>query len=175
MSLVPFKGRARELAKMDKLTPLSSIRRMREEMERIFDRFFEDPWVMPELPVERSSTGWMPTLDMSETEDEIVLRAEVPGVEPRHLEITVAGHTLTLAGDKKEEHEKKGENYYHCERSFGAFRRSIELPETADPEKISAEYDNGVVTLHVAKLKGAKPREIPVKPAKSSPMPVGVK
>lgn len=174
MSLVPFKGRARELAKMDKLTPLSSIRRMREEMERIFDRFFDDPWAMPELPLERG-TGWLPTLDMSETEDEVVLRAEVPGVDAKNLEITVSGRTLTLAGEKQEESEKKGETFYHCERSFGAFRRSIELPETADPEKISAEHDNGVVTIHVAKLKGAKPREIPVKPAKSSPTPVGVK
>jgi HSP20 family protein len=159
---------------MDKLTPLSTIRRMRDEMERIFDRFFEDPWMLPDVPTERG-TIWAPTLDMSETEEEVILRAEVPGVDAKHLEITVSGHTLTLAGEKKEESEKKGENYYHCERSFGAFRRSIELPETADPEKVTAEHDNGVVTIRVAKLKGAKPREIPVKPAKSSPTPVGVK
>lgn len=149
---------------MTRRNPFSTdVARLRDEMERTFDRFFNEPFGLLEpLPVR--TEGWLPPIDVTDTENEVTVRAEIPGIPPKDLEVSITGTTLTLAGSKKEEVEKKGADFYRCERRFGAFRRVVELPEGVDPEKINAESDNGVLIIHIAKKPGAKPRQVEIKP-----------
>jgi HSP20 family protein len=148
------------------------IARLRDEMDRTFERFFNEPFGLLQVePKSLREEGWLPPIDVSETDNEVTIRAETPGVPAKDLEITVTGTTLNISGQKEEHVEKKGENFYQCERRFGSFRRTVELPETIDPDKFTAEADNGVVTIRVAKKPGAKPKQIEVKPvAKKVPV-----
>jgi len=165
MSLTLFKNR-------DPLATTSGdLLRLRDEMERTFDRFFKEPFGYIEPNLLRRE-GWLPAVDVSENENEVTLRAELPGMTAKDVDISVTGHTLTLSGKKEEQQEKRGEAFYQCERRFGAFRRTLELPETADIDKVTAEADNGIVTVHVAKKPGAKPRQIEIKAAPKK-VPVG--
>jgi HSP20 family protein len=156
MSLIPWKKRTSELA-MREPAASSMLGPLREEMERVFERFFREPWTG------ERAWAWMPTVDVSETGDAITIRAELPGIDPNEIEVTVSGNVLTIAGRKEESTEEKKEDYYHCERHFGSFRRSIELPSTADTEAITAEQRNGVLTLQVGKAAGVTPKRITVK------------
>lgn len=156
MRLVPFTSRIRRND-----DPLSTgMPSLRNEMDRMFDRLVRSSF----SGEESSALGatWVPSVDISETEGEIVLRAEVPGIKPDDIEITVSGDRLIIAGEKSEESEEKQEHYYHCERRFGMFERSIELPTSANLEKVSADYSNGVLTVHVPKLETAKPKRIQI-------------
>lgn len=153
------------LTRWNPMDPLNGgLARLRDEMERTFQRFFAEPAAIIEPKLLRSE-GWIPPLDVSETDNEVTIRAEVPGIPAKDLNISVSGNRLTISGTKQEQEEKKGENFYRCERRFGSFQRLIDLPETVDPDKVSAESDNGVVTIHVAKRPGAKPRQVEVKPS----------
>lgn len=140
------------------------LARLRDEMERTFDRFLDEPFGLFE-PKSLRAEGWIPTLDVSETDTAITVRAEVPGIAAKDLDVSVSNHTLTISGQKEEQKEEKGEDYYQCERRFGSFRRVIELPEAADADKVTAESENGVVTIHIAKKPGAKPKQVQIKPA----------
>ena len=163
MNLSPWKKRPSSLA----ASPFNGdLARFRDEMDRTFDRFFTDPFALGMIePKALRSEGWLPAIDVSETETEVTIRADAPGIAAKDLDISVSGSTLTIAGQKEESSEKKDENYCHCERRFGSFRRSIDLPDTVDADKVTAESDNGVVTIHVAKKPGAKPKQVEVKPA----------
>lgn len=150
----------------------SGINRLREEMDRTFERFFHEPLGVFEPKILRTE-GWVPPLDVSENETEVTVRAEIPGIATKDLDISVTGHTLNIAGTKEEQEEKEGEDFYQCERRFGSFRRVIDLPETADADRVTAESDNGVVTIHVPKKAGAKPKRVEVTPtAKKVPVAV---
>ncbi len=140
--------------------------RLRDELDRTFDRFFDEPFGSMGLePKAPRAEGWIPPLDMSENDTEFTIRAETPGVNAKDLDISVTGGMLTIAGQKEEQEEKKGENFYQCERRFGTFRRVINLPDTVDPDKVTAESENGVVTIHIAKKPGAKPKQVEIKTA----------
>jgi HSP20 family protein len=153
MSLIPWRNK-----RGDEASPLSAMNTLRSEMDRVFDR------MMGALdgPFGGFGSGF-PSLDISETDTEVCVRAEVPGVDPKELDVTLSGQTLTLAGEKKESTEHKGENYYHAERRFGSFRRSVQLPAPVDPEKMSAEHKNGVVLIKLRKHQSATPKRISVK------------
>lgn len=140
-----------------------NLSRLREEMDRMFNQFLVEPVGLVDPKILRSE-GWLPPIDVSDTENEVLVRIEAPGIAVKDVEVLLTGTTLTIGGKKDELKEKKEENYYQCERRFGEFRREIELPETIDPEKIVAEADNGVITIRVAKKPGARPRQIEVKP-----------
>ncbi|MCC6659531.1 MAG: Hsp20/alpha crystallin family protein [Phycisphaerales bacterium] len=140
------------------------LSRFRDEIDRTFERFMSEPFGLIEAKSPRPE-GWAPAIDVCETDAEVTIRAEAPGIPAKELDISVSGNTLTIAGQKEESSEKEEENFYHCERRFGSFRRSIDLPETVDADRISAESDNGVVTIHIAKKPGAKPKQIEVKAA----------
>jgi HSP20 family protein len=142
----------------------SDLARLRDEMDRTFDRFFSEPWGMLEPKLLRTE-GWYPAIDVSESDAEVTVRAELPGIAAKDLDIEVTGTTLTISGKKEECEEKKGEDFYQSERRFGSFRRVIDLPETVDADKVTAEAENGVVTIHVARKPGIKPKRIEVKPA----------
>jgi HSP20 family protein len=108
--------------------------------------------------------GFAPPVDIGETDDEVTVRVEVPGVSPRDLDVTIEGTNLSIAGKKDEKEEFEGENSYRCERRFGAFRRMVELPESIDPDRVNADFADGVITIRLSKKPGLRARRVEVKP-----------
>lgn len=108
--------------------------------------------------------GWAPVADVSESDTELLVRFEVPGIEDKDLEVAVVGDALVVAGEKREEAETSGEDRHRCERRFGAFRRVIALPKTVEPDRAQAETGSGILTVRIPKKAGVKPRHIEVKP-----------
>lgn len=141
---------------------IDEFTRAREEMDRMLGRTLGFGMAMPEMRFNRLE-GWMPPVDVSELDDEVMVRFEAPGVQPRDIDISITGTTLNISGKKDEKEECEGEDYYRCERRFGAFRRVIDLPETIDSDRVSADTENGVVTIHIAKKPGQRPRRVEVK------------
>lgn len=116
---------------------------------------------------EVSARTWVPPVDINETEDNLVLKAELPGIKPDDVEIRVEDNTLYLKGERKFEREVKEENLHRVERSYGTFSRSFSLPSSVDPEKIKAEYQNGILTLTMPKREEAKPKTIKIDVSKA--------
>ncbi len=110
--------------------------------------------------------NWVPAVDIYETEQEVVLKAELPGVDPKDVEATVHDGTLYLKGERKYEKEVKEENYHHVERSYGAFARALTLPASIDEEKVQAEFKDGVLTLTMPKREEAKAKKIKISAGK---------
>ena len=102
-------------------------------------------------------------MDVSEDAKELLVSADLPGVDPQEVEITVKENILTLSGERKDGKEEKGESYHRVERTTGAFSRSFVLPSTVDEAKVSAEYKDGVLRVHLPKREEAQPRKIQVK------------
>lgn len=111
------------------------------------------------------SGAWLPAVDIYENEQNIVLKAELPGVDPKDVEATVHEGTLYLKGERKYEKELKEENYHHVERAYGSFARSFELPASVDADKVQAEFKDGVLTLTVPKKEEAKAKKIKISAA----------
>lgn len=106
---------------------------------------------------------WAPLVDITEDEKEYLVKAELPEVKKEEIKLSVDHDVLTITGERKFEKEEKGKKYHRVERSYGSYTRSFTLPENADPEKISADYKDGLLTVHVAKTKKSKPKAIDVK------------
>jgi len=157
MSLIPWKNKQKETGR-----ELSTLAGLRQEMDRLFDSFVRDPWGALDWPF-GGERGWAPAVDIAETDREVIVRAELPGIDPKDLEISVIGNQLVLAGEKKESTEKKEKNLYHSESRYGSFRRVIPLPEAADTAKVDAGYANGVLTIRLPKSPSAVPKKIDVK------------
>jgi HSP20 family protein len=122
---------------------------------------FED--MMNRLFSESAGTRpWAPPVDISETENELTLKADIPGVKLEDVSIEVENGTLSISGSRTFENEATKGGYHRQERSFGAFRRAFVLPETVDLEKVGAEYNNGVLTVSLPKKELAKPRTIKI-------------
>jgi HSP20 family protein len=132
---------------------------LRREMERFFDRFAEPAWE----PFEATAGDWAPPLDVSETKDAMVVKAEMPGVDPKDIEVKLTGDLLTLKGEKGKETEEKEERYLRIERIYGAFLRSVRLPMAVDGSKVTATFKNGVIVVTLPKTPAAKGTMIPVK------------
>jgi HSP20 family protein len=131
----------------------------RQEMESMFQRFFE--------PLETEAAAvqpWAPRVDVEETDKEIVLKADLPGVDPKDVEITVIDGSLLLKGEKKETKEEKKKNFHRLERFVGQFYREIPLPVGTDPDKIVAKSSQGVVTVTIPKKPEAQPKKVTIKP-----------
>jgi HSP20 family protein len=131
---------------------------LKQEMDRLFDRFFEPQWA--ELP---ALGDWAPTLDLSETKDALVMKMEVPGMDPNEIHVSLQENLLTVKGEKRQEKEEKEERYHRIERSYGAFTRSVRLPVAVDGSKVDASFKNGLLTVTLPKTPGAKGTTIPVK------------
>ena len=142
----------------------AALSRFRGEMDDVLERFLGGASNALDFGV-NTIAGGGPVLDVTETDTEVMVRAEVPGVDPKDLKISVVGNVLTISGEKQERHETKGEDFFHSERRFGSFRRSIHLPAAVDTDKVSAEHKNGVVHIRIGKNPGAVPKRIPVKSA----------
>jgi HSP20 family protein len=145
-------------------------RSLRAEMDRLFDRF-AGGWGMPSLPrlFANDATLVMPSPAVDITEDDVgyKLTAELPGMDEKEVEVAITGDMLTLNGEKRLEKEMQEKNLHLCERSYGSFRRSFYLPEGVDPDKITAEFTKGVLTISMPKsAKAAEPtKKIEVKAA----------
>lgn len=143
---------------MKTLTPERGLVTLRNEMDRLFDRIWEPDGF--ELPM----TGeWFPKFDMVENQGEILIRAEVPAIEPKEIHITLDKNVLTIKGEKKREDEQKDERYYRAERAYGAFARTIRLPAYVDGKKVNAAFKNGLLTIRLPKTTEAIGTEIPIK------------
>jgi len=137
--------------------------------ERGFDRLFRDAFssVLPVREGELPTRAWAPAVDICENENNIVLKAELPGVDPEDVEVRVEDNTLYLKGERKFEKETKEENYHRIERAYGSFARSFALPNSIDAEKVAAEYKDGLLTLTLPKREGTKPKTIKINVSKN--------
>jgi HSP20 family protein len=142
----------RDLTRWGRLPVFSSFQ---DEMERTLDKFFD----------RETSFGmdWSPDIDISETDNDITVKAEIPGVDPKDIDITVMGDTLTIKGEKKEEKEEKGKSYYRVERSSGSFTRTINLPSQVMADKAVAKGHQGILEITLPKTKKEKTKKITVK------------
>ena len=109
-----------------------------------------------------STSAWLPSVDVFEDKESLKIVAELPGLKPEDVKITLENSTLTLRGEKKQVAEEKTERVHRYERSYGSFERSFSLPNTVDAEKVAAAFENGVLTVTLPKAEKAKPREIAV-------------
>lgn len=143
-NLFPF-GRKGSPVKREAYEPFTFFR---EEMNSLFDNFFRGFDIEP---LERKFATFSPSIDISETEKEIVISAELPGMEDKDIDVSLSKDLLTIKGEKKEGKEEKGKNYYRMERSYGSFCRKIPLPEDIDADKAEAEFKKGVLTIKLPK------------------------
>jgi HSP20 family protein len=111
--------------------------------------------------------AWSPSVDIFENKDNIVLEAELPGMSPEDVNISIENNVLTLQGERKFEKKDEGDNFHRVERSYGSFTRSFTLPPTVSSENVDATFDNGVLRLTLAKHEAAKPRRIEIKAGRS--------
>jgi HSP20 family protein len=142
----------------------------RSEVNRLFDSFLREPFGSLSDSLSDTMTAWgrwVPTVDVSETESSIVVRAELPGLEPNDFDITVTGDRLTIAGEKKETVEKKDQDIHHREIRYGSFSRTVPLPSNVDQQDVSANYAQGVLTVTLKKTPAAQVKKIRVKGAPS--------
>jgi HSP20 family protein len=123
-------------------------------------RLFQDS--LSRLFSEPASRPWSPAVDIFEKENELVLKADIPDVDPKNVGIQLENGTLILKGERKWQEEKNGKGFHRIERSYGTFVRAFSLPETVDPEKVKADYKNGVLTITIGKKEAAKPKTINV-------------
>ena len=124
-------------------------------------RLFEDAFARV-LNEPQTNRPWSPTVDIYETEDELVLKADVPDVDLKDIDVHVENQTLTISGQRKFEQQDSGKGYHRIERSYGNFVRSFAVPNSFDTEKIGASYKNGVLSVTLPKKEAAKPRQIKV-------------
>ena len=137
--------------------PFRDLLALQERMNRLF----EDR--LTRVRGEESLTGTsLPPVDIYETQDALILEADIPGLELNDLDLRVEDNTLTVRGERKAKVEVEQESYHRVERTYGSFSRSFSLPHTVDPEKISATYENGVLRLTMGKREESKPKQIRV-------------
>jgi HSP20 family protein len=141
---------------------LATLTDFRNEMNRLFEGFFSRPMAAPSWLDTVEPGQWLPTVDMAETDTGIRVRAELPGIDPKDVDVSVSEDRLVIAGVKKSATEETGNGWTHRESSSGSFTRSIPLPESVDPEKVTARYDKGVLTVELAKSPSSKARKVPV-------------
>ena len=123
-------------------------------------RVFQDS--LSRLLSEPTSRPWSPPVDIYETENELVLKADVPEVDPKHVAIQMENGTLTLKGERRFDEQRNGRGFHRIERGYGSFVRAFSLPDTVEPDKVKADYKNGVLTVVLPKKEVAKPRTINV-------------
>ena len=132
---------------------------LQREINRMFDRFFRGFEEEEELKLMK----WSPRVDISETDDEYIVRADVPGVSKDDIKITIKDNVLTISGEKKQEKETKNENFHRIERVYGSFTRTFTLPGAVKVDKVEARFKDGVLTIKLPKVEEAKAKEIEVK------------
>ena len=137
--------------------PVRELDSLQGDMNRLFDRFFEG----------RSANGaagrrWIPAMDLVESEDNLVLRADLPGMSEDDVDIEIKDGVLTISGERKAGHEEKGEGFHRVERAFGSFSRALSLPEGVDPQKVDAKFADGVLEVRIPKPEQTKPTRVQI-------------
>ena len=146
MELVPWRPFEREVSPF------------RRDIEDLWNRFFG------ETPLARKvAEEWWPTVDMAETKDSFIVKAELPGLDAKDVEVSISGDVLTIKGEKKKEEQEKDEHHYRAERYYGSFQRSFQLPTSIKADKIEAAFDKGVLKVTLPKVEEAKKKRIEVK------------
>jgi HSP20 family protein len=158
MSLIPWRNKGET-----GIAPARTISRMRDDFDSLLRRFWNDPWSLTDFSGE-SMLG-APRMDMSETDDDVTLRFELPGVKAEEVDISISGNVLTLRGEKSDSREEKCSDCTYSERSFGSFSRSVQIPTAVNPDSVVATYNDGVLTVRLAKSPEAKPKKITVRRA----------
>ncbi len=147
MALIPWRGRS---------MPGVTLASLRDEMNDLVSRFWagaSEPYGLAE---------WGPVTDIAETEDEVLVHAEVPGIGPEHLDISVTGDVLTIRGEKRDETESSGRDYHRVERRYGRFSRSLHLPSGVDADRVEAKVHQGVLEIRLPKREEAKARRVEI-------------
>ena len=138
--------------------PFGELSSFRKEMDRLWNRF------LGETPLARTFVEeWVPSADVSETKNDIVIKAELPGLEAKDVEVSISGDILTLKGEKKKEEEEKDEHHHYLERYYGSFQRSFRVPVNIKADKIEATFEKGVLKVTLPKAEEAKKKEIEIK------------
>ena len=162
MSLIPFRMKRSNGMEPANLTTMTDFR---NEMNRLFEGFFSRPLMGSSVPswFETGEPGqWMPAIDLSESGGEIHVRAELPGIDPKDVDVSVSEDRLVISGEKKSATEKTTDGWTHRESHYGSFNRAIPLPEAVDPAKVTARYDKGVLTVELTKSPTSTTRKVPV-------------
>src|SRR5580693_940301 len=141
---------------LNRWEPFRGAATLQEQVNRLFGN------VLEHASEESSLSAWAPAVDIYETEHELVVKADLPDVDPKDLDIRVENNLLTIRGERKFEKKVSEENYLRVERSYGSFARSFTLANTVNSEAIKAEYQNGVLTLSIPKREESKPKQIKV-------------
>jgi HSP20 family protein len=139
--------------------PAREINSLQSEMNRLFNTFFDTPTSGNANGLRR----WVPPMDLVETDEQFVLRADLPGLSEDDVSIELEDNVLTVSGERKAEHEARKEGYYRVERAYGAFHRQLTLPEGVDPEAVEAAFDKGVLEVRIPKPEQRKPRKVAIK------------
>src|SRR5579864_6867928 len=141
--------------------PFREFSTMQERMNRM-NRLFRESFSPEGAEEALTTTGFAPPVDIYEDEHNITLRMEVPGIDEKDIDVRIENNTLTVHGERKLEKEEKEENFRRVERQYGSFTRSFTLPTTVDAEKVSANYEKGILKISLAKKAEAKPKQIKV-------------
>jgi HSP20 family protein len=136
--------------------PAREVDTLQNEVNRVFDAFFGTG------SAGARARRWVPSMDLVETDGELVLRADLPGMAKDDVELEIKDGVLTVSGERKAEHEEKSEGYYRVERAFGRFSRSLTVPDGIDAEAITADFDNGVLEVRIPKPAERKPHRIAI-------------
>jgi HSP20 family protein len=142
-----------------KWDPFRDLLSLQERMNKLFE---ESLLQTGKERQDISIAGWSPAMDVMESDEEIVLKAELPGIELKDVEVLIKDNILTLRGERKFEKEEEKENYHRIERSYGAFQRSFTLPSTVEQEKVKAKMKDGVLEVRLPKAKGEKSKKIEI-------------
>jgi HSP20 family protein len=140
-------------------TPFRELTTMQERMNKLFEDVMKSPYRSEEG---LATPNWAPAVDIFETDKEIVMKAELPEMQEKDIEIKVEDNILILSGERKMEKEVKEENYHRIERAYGSFNRSFTLPRTVDRENIKASYKDGVLKVLLPKKEEVKPKQIKI-------------
>ncbi|MFM8944630.1 MAG: Hsp20/alpha crystallin family protein [Actinomycetota bacterium] len=139
--------------------PFGELDSIHDELNRLFRRSFGAI-----EPTRRTvANGWMPALDLFETDDKVVAKMDLPGIDPKDVEVSVEDASLTVTGSRRFEQETDEQGYHRVERRFGSFTRSIALPASADADRVEATFSRGVLTIEIAKTEKARARKVAVK------------
>ena len=161
MSLIPF--RTKRSSGMEPAGGLATLADFRNEMNRLFDGFFSRPLMSGSPWFETTEPGrWLPAIDIREDDARIHVRAELPGIDPRDVDVSVSEDRLVISGEKKSSQEEAANGWTHRESHFGGFTRVVPLPESVDPAKVTARYDKGVLSVELVKSPTSGSRKVPV-------------
>jgi HSP20 family protein len=162
-TILPLKRRGNTMpSRRENENPVTAIQ---NEMNHMFDQFFDDPFTLHRFSPVKNMTDFMPRVDVSETDNAMHVTAELPGMEEKDIQISLEDETLVISGEKKNDLEEKGKNYHRVERTYGSFQRMISLVSEVQADQVEAVFKNGVLTVTLPKTPAAakQSRKIAIK------------